>query len=167
MEHKAWILVSKNNLLELRVPMCLKLDLWEYIWKCSSTVIHILHSFFPEFDLKQMWRSPNGTIRNILGGTVFREPILCETIPRLVPGWTKPITIGRHAHGDQVRTQLFITQIGFNSGVDCQAIVTFPTWPFTDNKRTQEQLLILIKIIIYKAEEGSAWRYTSKWIKFR
>lgn len=49
-----------------------------------------------------MWKSPNGTIRNILGGTVFREPILCKNIPRLVPGWTQPITIGRHAFGDQV-----------------------------------------------------------------
>ena len=55
-----------------------------------------------EFKLKQMWRSPNGTIRNILGGTVFREPIICKNIPRLVPGWIKPIVIGRHAHGDQV-----------------------------------------------------------------
>lgn len=52
-----------------------------------------------------MWKSPNGTIRNILGGTVFREPILCKNIPRLVPGWTKAITIGRHAHGDQVGGQ--------------------------------------------------------------
>lgn len=50
-----------------------------------------------------MWKSPNGTIRNILGGTVFREPIICKNIPRLVPGWTQPITIGRHAFGDQVR----------------------------------------------------------------
>ena len=56
-----------------------------------------------EFGLKQMWRSPNGTIRNILGGTVFREPIICKNIPRLVPGWTKPIVIGRHAFGDQYR----------------------------------------------------------------
>ena len=56
-----------------------------------------------EFGLKQMWRSPNGTIRNILGGTVFREPILCENVPRLVPGWTQPIVIGRHAFGDQYR----------------------------------------------------------------
>ncbi|NXA36153.1 IDHP dehydrogenase, partial [Eudromia elegans] len=55
-----------------------------------------------EFKLKKMWKSPNGTIRNILGGTVFREPIICKNIPRLVPGWSKPITIGRHAHGDQV-----------------------------------------------------------------
>merc|ERR1712047_28663 len=56
-----------------------------------------------EFKLKKMWLSPNGTIRNILGGTVFREPIICNTIPRLVPGWTKPICIGRHAHGDQYK----------------------------------------------------------------
>lgn len=55
-----------------------------------------------EFSLKKMWKSPNGTIRNILGGTVFREPIICKNIPRLVPGWTQPITIGRHAFGDQV-----------------------------------------------------------------
>ncbi|KAF8568499.1 hypothetical protein P879_02102 [Paragonimus westermani] len=56
-----------------------------------------------EFNLKKMWLSPNGTIRNILGGTVFREPILCKNIPRLVPGWTQPIIIGRHAHGDQYK----------------------------------------------------------------
>jgi isocitrate dehydrogenase len=56
-----------------------------------------------EFGLKEMWRSPNGTIRNILGGTVFREPILMKNVPRLVPGWTKPICIGRHAFGDQYR----------------------------------------------------------------
>lgn len=56
-----------------------------------------------EFGLKNMWKSPNGTIRNILNGTVFREPILCKNIPRLVPGWTKPICIGRHAFGDQYR----------------------------------------------------------------
>ena len=60
-----------------------------------------------EFGLKQMWRSPNGTIRNILGGVIFREPISISTIPRLVPGWTKPIIIGRHAHGDQYRAQNF------------------------------------------------------------
>ncbi|UWR09642.1 NADP-dependent isocitrate dehydrogenase [Sulfitobacter mediterraneus] len=56
-----------------------------------------------EFGLKQMWRSPNGTIRNILGGVVFRQPIICKNVPRLVPGWTKPIVIGRHAFGDQYR----------------------------------------------------------------
>ena len=56
-----------------------------------------------EFGLKQMWRSPNGTIRNILGGVVFRQPIICNNVPRLVPGWTQPIVIGRHAFGDQYR----------------------------------------------------------------
>jgi isocitrate dehydrogenase len=56
-----------------------------------------------EFDLKRMYRSPNGTIRNILGGVIFREPIICKNVPRLVPGWTKPIIIGRHAYGDQYR----------------------------------------------------------------
>ena len=61
-----------------------------------------------EFDLKEMWKSPNGTIRNILGGTVFREPIICQNIPRLVPGWTQPIIIGRHAFGDQYRATDFI-----------------------------------------------------------
>ncbi len=61
-----------------------------------------------EFGLKEMWRSPNGTIRNILGGTVFRRPILCRNVPRLVPGWTKPIVIGRHAFGDQYRATDFL-----------------------------------------------------------
>jgi isocitrate dehydrogenase len=61
-----------------------------------------------EFGLKKMWRSPNGTIRNILGGVVFREPIVIESIPRFVPGWTKPIVIGRHAHGDQYRATDFV-----------------------------------------------------------
>ena len=56
-----------------------------------------------EFGLKQMWRSPNGTLRNIIGGTIFREPIICKNVPRLVPGWTRPIVIGRHAYGDQYR----------------------------------------------------------------
>ncbi len=60
-----------------------------------------------EFGLKQMWRSPNGTIRNILNGTVFRQPILCKNVPRLVPGWTRPIVIGRHAFGDQYRATDF------------------------------------------------------------
>ena len=60
-----------------------------------------------EFNLKTMWRSPNGTIRNILGGTVFREPIVCKNIPKLVPGWTDPIVIGRHAFGDQYRATDF------------------------------------------------------------
>jgi isocitrate dehydrogenase len=61
-----------------------------------------------EFNLKQMWRSPNGTIRNILGGTVFRKPIICQNVPRLVPGWTEPVVIGRHAFGDQYRATDFI-----------------------------------------------------------
>ena len=61
-----------------------------------------------EFNLKKMWKSPNGTIRNILDGTVFREPILCQNIPRLVPGWTQPIVVGRHAFGDQYRATDFV-----------------------------------------------------------
>ena len=61
-----------------------------------------------EFSLKKMWRSPNGTIRNILGGTVFREPIICDNVDRLVPGWTQPIVIGRHAFGDQYRATDFV-----------------------------------------------------------
>ncbi|MBV9570859.1 MAG: NADP-dependent isocitrate dehydrogenase [Alphaproteobacteria bacterium] len=60
-----------------------------------------------EFGLKKMWKSPNGTIRNILGGTIFREPIICRNVPRLVPGWTEPIVIGRHAYGDQYRATDF------------------------------------------------------------
>ena len=60
-----------------------------------------------EFGLKKMWRSPNGTIRNILGGVIFREPIICKNVPRLVPGWTQPIIVGRHAFGDQYRATDF------------------------------------------------------------
>ncbi len=60
-----------------------------------------------EFKLKKMWKSPNGTIRNILGGVIFREPIICKNVPRLVPGWTKPIVVGRHAFGDQYRATDF------------------------------------------------------------
>ncbi len=60
-----------------------------------------------EFNLKEMWKSPNGTIRNILGGVIFREPIICKNVPRLVPGWTQPIVIGRHAFGDQYRATDF------------------------------------------------------------
>ena len=56
-----------------------------------------------EFNLKEMWKSPNGTIRNILGGVIFREPIICKNVPRLVPGWTQPIVVGRHAFGDQYK----------------------------------------------------------------
>src|SRR5215208_7554578 len=61
-----------------------------------------------EFGLKNMWRSPNGTIRNIIGGVIFREPIICRNVPRLVPGWTQPIIIGRHAFGDQYRATDFL-----------------------------------------------------------
>ncbi|MBL4596762.1 MAG: NADP-dependent isocitrate dehydrogenase [Robiginitomaculum sp.] len=61
-----------------------------------------------EFGLKKMWKSPNGTIRNILGGVIFREPIICSNVPRLVPGWTKPIVIGRHAYGDQYKAVNFL-----------------------------------------------------------
>jgi isocitrate dehydrogenase len=61
-----------------------------------------------EFELKEMWRSPNGTIRNIIGGTIFREPIVCKNVPRLVPGWTHPIVMGRHAFGDQYRATDFV-----------------------------------------------------------
>ena len=60
-----------------------------------------------EFSLKKMWRSPNGTIRNILGGVIFREPIIMQNVPRLVPGWTQPIIVGRHAFGDQYRATDF------------------------------------------------------------
>jgi isocitrate dehydrogenase len=61
-----------------------------------------------EFKLKKMWKSPNGTIRNILGGVIFREPIICKNVPRLVPGWTQPIVVGRHAYGDQYRATDFL-----------------------------------------------------------
>src|ERR1700760_2823125 len=61
-----------------------------------------------EFKLKKMWKSPNGTIRNILGGTIFREPIVMKNVPRLVPGWTDPIVVGRHAFGDQYRATDFL-----------------------------------------------------------
>src|SRR5918998_863870 len=61
-----------------------------------------------EFGLKKLWKSPNGTIRNILGGVIFREPIVCSNVPRLVPGWTKPIIVGRHAFGDQYRATDFV-----------------------------------------------------------
>ena len=61
-----------------------------------------------EFDLKKMWKSPNGTIRNILGGCIFREPIVIQNVPRLIPGWTQPIVVGRHAFGDQYRATDFV-----------------------------------------------------------
>jgi len=61
-----------------------------------------------EFNLKRMYKSPNGTLRNIIGGTIFREPIVCENVPRLVPNWTKPIVIGRHAYADQYAATDFV-----------------------------------------------------------
>lgn len=80
-----------------------------YAKKTSKQIFKLL--FFTEFKLKKMWKSPNGTLRNILGGTVFREPIICKNIPRLVTGWTAPIIIGRHAHADQVCSIIVIRNI--------------------------------------------------------
>jgi isocitrate dehydrogenase len=88
-----------------------------------------------EFNLKRMWRSPNGTIRNILGGVIFREPIICKNVPRLVPGWTQPIVIGRHAYGDQYRAtdlkipgkgKLTITFVGDDGKKIEQEVFDFP-----------------------------------------
>lgn len=69
-----------------------------------------------------MYRSPNGTIRNILGGTVFREPIICKNIPKLVPGWKLPIVIGRHAHGDQYKAQDFLVPKPGKVSVSCSLL---------------------------------------------
>ena len=89
-----------------------------------------------EFSLKKMWKSPNGTIRNYLGGTVFRRPILCKNIPRLVPAWTKPIVVGRHAHGDQYRAtdviipgkgKLSLVFVGDDGSKQEWLVNTFPT----------------------------------------
>src|SRR3974390_2832671 len=88
-----------------------------------------------EFNLKEMYRSPNGTIRNILGGVIFREPIICRNVPRLVPGWTKPIIIGRHAYGDQYRAtdfkvpgkgKLYLTFIGDDGKEIKREVFQFP-----------------------------------------
>ena len=88
-----------------------------------------------EFKLKEMWRSPNGTIRNILGGVIFREPIICKNVPRLVPGWTKPIIIGRHAYGDQYRAtdlkvpgkgKLYLTFVGDDGQKIEREVFQFP-----------------------------------------
>ncbi|KAI9329134.1 hypothetical protein DFJ73DRAFT_112726 [Zopfochytrium polystomum] len=90
-----------------------------------------------EFKLKTMWKSPNGTIRNILGGTVFREPILLKNVPRIVPGWTQPITIGRHAFGDQYRaTDVVVPEAGeftlvFKPKDASHATQTYPLYTFT------------------------------------
>jgi len=88
-----------------------------------------------EFKLHEMYRSPNGTIRNILGGVIFREPIICKNVPRLVPGWTKPIIIGRHAYGDQYRAtdlripgkgKLFLTFVGDDGNEIKREVFAFP-----------------------------------------
>jgi isocitrate dehydrogenase len=88
-----------------------------------------------EFNLKEMYRSPNGTIRNILGGVIFREPIICKNVPRLVPGWTKPIIIGRHAYGDQYRAtdfkvpgkgKLFLSFVGEDGTKIEREVFAFP-----------------------------------------
>ncbi|MFL6799524.1 MAG: NADP-dependent isocitrate dehydrogenase [Xanthobacteraceae bacterium] len=88
-----------------------------------------------EFGLKEMYRSPNGTIRNILGGVIFREPIICKNVPRLVPGWTKPIIIGRHAYGDQYRAtdfkvpgkgKLYLTFVGEDGKKIEREVFDFP-----------------------------------------
>lgn len=76
----------------------------EYVF--ISIFAFFLEARVTEFKLKKMWKSPNGTIRNILGGTVFREAIICDNIPRLVTGWMKPIIIGRHAHADQYKVHI-------------------------------------------------------------
>ena len=88
-----------------------------------------------EFNLHEMYRSPNGTIRNILGGVIFREPIICKNVPRLVPGWTKPIIIGRHAYGDQYRAtdfkvpgrgKLFLSFVGDDGEEIKREVFQFP-----------------------------------------
>jgi isocitrate dehydrogenase len=84
-----------------------------------------------EFHLKQMWKSPNGTIRNILGGTIFREPIICRNVPRLVPGWTQPIIIGRHAYGDQYRATDFVVPAAGKLTV---------TWTGTDGRKIEREV---------------------------
>src|SRR5438876_9462158 len=71
-------------------------------------VSHPIRAGIDEFHLKRMYRSPNGTLRNILGGTIFREPIICNNVSRLVPNWTQPIVIGRHAYGDQYAAMDFV-----------------------------------------------------------
>src|SRR3954466_6460675 len=84
-----------------------------------------------EFNLKKMWKSPNGTIRNILGGVVFREPIICKNVPRLIPGWTQPIVVGRHAFGDQYRATDFV--------VPGKGKMTI-TWEGEDGKKIEHEV---------------------------
>jgi isocitrate dehydrogenase len=95
-----------------------------------------------EFGLKQMWKSPNGTIRNILDGTIFREPIICRNVPRYVPGWVKPIIVGRHAFGDQYRaTDMVIKEPG-------KLTLTFTPTAAARRYRT-----------MYSISRAAAWRW--------
>ena len=88
--------------------------------------------YYAEFKLKKMWKSPNGTIRNILGGTVFREAIICSNIPRLVPSWKKSIVIGRHAYGDQVNMYIILeeclTFMAHGSEPTCSDVLFVSIW---------------------------------------
>ena len=98
-----------------------------------------------------MWRSPNGTIRNILGGTVFREPIICKNVPKLVPGWTQPIVIGRHAFGDQYRATDFLIPGEGNLEVK---------WTSKDGKNKKDLLKIIHYAILALHYGGHGETYT-------
>ncbi len=99
-----------------------------------------------EFKLKQMWKSPNGTIRNILDGTVFREPIVMTNVPRLVPNWTAPICIGRHAFGDQYRATDFLTKGKASSPSNLKArTATYRNSKYTTSKATALPSLCTIR----------------------
>lgn len=87
----------------LSAPPTAVFDVAVDAYACLLTAIVATQARVEEFSLKKMWKSPNGTLRNILNGTIFREPIVCSNVPRLVPGWTRPIVIGRHAFGDQYK----------------------------------------------------------------
>ena len=95
-------IVNYCNLLLLLLLLTVIISSNKIQSKVCGTHLVVKIIWLSEFNLKKMWKSPNGTIRNILGGTVFREAIICKNIPRLVPGWMKSIIIGRHAHADQV-----------------------------------------------------------------
>lgn len=104
-----------------------------------------------------MWKSPNGTIRNILGGTVFREPIICKNVPRLVPGWTKPIVIGRHAFGDQYRATDFV--VPGNGKLEI-------TWTSSDNSSNQLKYTVFdfangggVALAMYNTDEVIFWNF--------
>jgi NADP-dependent isocitrate dehydrogenase len=111
-------------------------------------LLPLLTPLYTEFKLKQMWKSPNGTIRNILGGTVFREPIICQNVPRLVPGWKKSIVIGRHAHGDQYKATDFVVkgaghlELTFTPK-DGSAKITYPVFDFLGNDKNHTATITL------------------------